>query len=201
MVCLPRNALYAKTLGRLWRDRRGQAIAEFALSLPFLILISVGTFALGVVIDRHLTVTQLVRNAGNMYARGVDFTLVQNKELLLKAADGMEMTVDGGQGVIYLSTVILSQEGDNQGDPVVSERIVIANAGLHDSAVAMPATVLPNGEVVDYDNDANAVASLPPGVELFGNERIYVAETFHDPRNLAFEGIFVPQGLYSAAFF
>ena len=201
MVCLPRNALYAKTLGRLWRDRRGQAIAEFALSLPFLILISVGTFALGVVIDRHLTVTQLVRNAGNMYARGVDFTLVQNKELLLKAADGMEMTVDGGQGVIYLSTVILSQEGDNEGDPVVSERIVISNAGLHDSAVAMPTTILPNGEVVDYDNDANAVASLPPGVELFGNERIYVAETFHDPRNLAFEGIFVPQGLYSAAFF
>lgn len=201
MVCLPRNALSANTLGRLWRDRRGQAIAEFALSLPFLILISVGTFALGVVIDRHLTVTQLVRNAGNMYARGVDFTLVQNKELLLKAADGMEMTVDGGQGVIYLSTVILSQEGDNEGDPVVSERIVIANAGLHDSAVAMPTTILPNGEVVNYDNDANAVASLPPGVELFGNERIYVAETFHDPRNLAFEGIFVPQGLYSAAFF
>ena len=201
MVCLPRNALYAKTLGRLWRDRRGQAIAEFALSLPFLILISVGTFALGVVIDRHLTVTQLVRNAGNMYARGVDFTLVQNKELLLKAADGMEMTVDDGQGVIYLSTVILSQEGDNEGDPVVSERIVIANASLHDSAVAMPTTVLPNGEVVDYDNDANAVASLPPGVELFGNERIYVAETFHDPQNLVFEGIFVPQGLYSAAFF
>ena len=201
MVCIPMNALYAKTLGRLWRDRRGQAIAEFALSLPFLILISVGTFALGVVIDRHLTVTQLVRNAGNMYARGVDFTLVQNKELLLKAADGMEMTVAGGQGVIYLSTVILSQEGDNEGDPVVSERIVISNAGLHDSAVAMPTTVLANGEVVDFDNDANAVASLPPGVELFGNERIYVAETFHDPRNLAFEGIFVPQGLYSAAFF
>jgi len=37
--------------------------------------------------------------------------------------------------------------------------------------------------------------------QLLRNERIYVAETFHDPQNLAFEGIFVPQGLYSAAFF
>jgi TadE-like protein len=200
MVCIPRNALYA-TLGRLWRDRHGQAIVEFAIALPFLVMVSIGTFALGVVIDRHLTVTQLVRNAGNMYGRGVDFTLTQNKELLLKAADGMEMTVAGGQGVIYLSTVILSQDGDNEGDPVVSERIVISNASLYDSAVAMPTTILPNGDVVDYDNDPSAVASLPPGVELFNNERIFVAEVFHNPRNLSFEGIFVPTNLYSAAFF
>jgi hypothetical protein len=200
MVCIPRNALYAMP-GRLWCDRRGQAIVEFAISLPFLVLISVGTFALGVVIDRHLTVTQLVRNAGNMYGRGVDFTLTQNKELLLRAADGMEMTVAGGQGVIYLSTVILSQEGDNTGEAVVSERIVISNANLHDSAIAMPTSVLANGEVVDYDNDGNALATLPPGVTLFNNERIFVAEVFHNPQNLAFEGIFVPDGLYSAAFF
>ena len=201
MSWLPIWAFCLRKLHKLGRDRRGQAIAEFAISLPFLILISVGTFALGIVIDRHLTVTQLVRNAGNMYARGVDFTLPQNKALLLQAADGMQMTVDGGQGVIYLSTVVVAQDGDNLGKPVVSERIVIANAGFDDSEIAMPASILPNGEVLGYEDDPQAVASLPPGVTLSGNERVFVAEVFHNPQNLGFEGIFVPQGLYSAAYF
>jgi hypothetical protein len=190
-----------KRLRALRADRTAQAISEFAICLPFLILISVGTFALGVVIDRHLTVTQLVRNAGNMYARGVDFTLPQNKELILRAADGMEMTVGGGQGVIYLSTVIVAATGDNLGYAVVSERIVIANAGMANSHISMPATILPNGEVLDYDNDPQARATLPPDVTLVNNERVYVAEVFHNPSNLSFEGIFVPQGLYSTAFF
>ncbi len=193
--------IWLARLRELPADRKAQAIGEFAICLPFLVLISVGTFALGVVIDRHLTVTQLVRNAGNMYARGVDFTLQQNKQLILQAADGMQMTVAGGQGVIYLSTVIVAQTGDNLGLPVVSERIVIANASMAQSKVGMPAAVLSNGEVVDYDNDPQARATLPAGVTLANNERVYVAEVFHNPVNLSFEGIFVPQGLYSVAFF
>ena len=103
---------------RARRHNAGDALVEFAISLPFLVMMAIGTFAVGVNVDRHLTVSQLIRNAGNMYGRGVDFSLSQNQDLLLQAATGMQMTTTGGLGVIYLSTVVLADSGQNLGLPV-----------------------------------------------------------------------------------
>jgi hypothetical protein len=189
-------------------NTQGSSILEFAISLPFLVLMSVGAFAMGLSIDRHLTVTQLVRHAGNMYGRGVDFSQTQNQQLLLQAATGMNMSLNGGQGVVYLSTVVLAPPngpGENRPNanlPVVAHRITIGNVNLPNSNIAMPTGVASNGEVAGYDDDnLSARATLPAGLTLVQGERFYFAEVFHTPTDIGFPGIFAPELLYSRAVF
>ena len=63
------------------RNQRGQIIMEFAFAFPFLMVVLLGTFVVGLMLDRQLTVSQLVRNAGNMYARNFDFEPDANKQV------------------------------------------------------------------------------------------------------------------------
>jgi hypothetical protein len=81
---------------RLLGDRRGQSVVEFAIAMPFLVLMSVGTFAVGMILDRHLTLGQVVRNGGNMYARGIDFSINQNKQFIIDAGTGLDLHLLGG---------------------------------------------------------------------------------------------------------
>jgi hypothetical protein len=190
------------------RRSRGNAIIEFAISLPFLVLLSVGVFATGVMLDRHLTVAQLVRHAGNMYGRGIDFSQDRNKQLLLQAATGMNVTVNSGEAVIYLTMVTRARPngaGENRPNAnlaVIAHRIVIGNGSLAPSSIGMPVDIQPDGEVNRYDNDnISARATLPAGLTLAVDEKIYIAEVFHTPVDLGFSGIFAPRLLYSRAMF
>jgi len=186
---------------RAGNRRHGQALTEFAIALPFLIFMTVGTFAIGVNVDRQLTVTQLVRNAGNMYARGIDFSVEGNKELLLKAAGGLQMTTTGGKGVIYLSTIIVPSTGENADIAVVAHRIVIGNSSLRTSDTGTPGAIESDGDVTDYVNAVSARATVPSGIEMVAGDRLFVAEVFHTPEDLLFPGLFNPEGLYSRAAF
>ncbi len=186
------------------RPRRGQSMVEFAISLPFLSMLTIGTFALGVVVDRHLTVTQLVRNAGNMYGRGIDFSQISNQTVLLQSATGMGMTRTGGNGALYLSTVVQATPGTtkrNTGMAVVSHRIKMGNTGMAVSSVGMPYSIKTNGTVNNYEDDPTARATLPSGVTVGPNEKLFMAEVFHDPKELKFGGFFAPSRLYSRAIF
>lgn len=182
----------------------GQSALEFALSLPFLVLIVVGTFAVGMLMDRHVTVTQLARNAGNMYARGIDFESAQNKQVLLRAAGGMGMTPTAGDGVIYLSLVIMAPPGSgvNENQTVIAQRFQIGDPSIHASKVGMP-PFQSNGSVPNYFNDPDAVGSLPAGITnvMLPSDRIFVTEVFHHPRMLLFPGIVAPETMSTIAFF
>ena len=182
----------------------GQSALEFALSLPFLVAIVVGTFAVGMLLDRHMTVTQLARNAGNMYARGIDFASTQNQEVLLRAASSMGMTPTGGDGVVYLSLVIMAPpgSGNNENLTVVAQRFQIGNPSISPSQVGAP-PFLPNGSVPDYLNDPNAVATLPAGITsvMLASDRIFVSEVAHHPRQILFPGIVAPDTMSTIAYF
>jgi len=190
------------------RSNRGNAVVEFAVTLPFLVLISVGVFAIGVILDRHQTVAQVVRHAGNMYGRGIDFTQERNKNLLLQAATGMEITTNGGRGAIYLSMVVksppngLGENRSNANRAVVAHRVVIGKASVANSYIGMPSGVQSSGEVTDAEGEnISARATLPPGLTLDPDERLFIAEVFHTPLDLGFTGIFAPRMLYSRAMF
>ena len=192
-------------------DCRGQALLEFALLLPLLALLSFGSITVGMIIDRYMAVRQLVRDAGNMYARNVDFSLVQNKQVLLLAATDMRITTTGGQGVIYLSQVVKAPTGtSNAGKLVIAQRFVIGNSSIAQSAIGTPLSSIwpdrtnpqPNGDVHDYNNQPSAVATLPAVMSTITvNERIFVAEVFHPPTDLVFPGFFQPNLLYARAYF
>jgi len=88
---------------RFFQDERAQSIVEFAVALPFLVLMSVGTFAVGMILDRHLTLGQVVRNGGNMYARGIDFSIEQNKRFIMDAGTGLDLQLTGGKSAVWFT--------------------------------------------------------------------------------------------------
>lgn len=203
----------ARLARRLSRDRRGQSVVEFAVALPFLVLMAVGTFAVGMVIDRHLTLGQLVRNAGNMFARGISFTSNQNKQFLVDAATGMGMTLDAGKAVVYLSLLqkipATANCGGgagscaNAGEIVIAQRFTVGNTSIDDSRFGMPQNIGADGNHVDFFDDTDAVATVPASLSgvMVDNEILYAVEAFHEPTTLAFPGIFAPDLMYSRAFF
>ena len=183
---------------------RGQIILEFAFSFPFVLLMLVGTFAIGMMLDRQLTVTQLARNAGNMYARGFDFEPNSNKEVLLRAATGLGITLNGGKGVVYLSTIRVAPigSGANEGQPVLIERFVIGAPATLASSVGMP-PALADGTVPDYYNEPTALATIPSTLAagLLPGDRLFVAEVFHEASELTFPGIVSPDLMRARFFF
>lgn len=184
------------------RRRGGQALIEFALTLPILILFAFGTLSASQLLERYLTVLQLVRNAGNMYSRSVDFSIIQNRQLLLTASNGLSMTLNGGDGIVYLSRVEVADSGSNSGFPVVTNRISIGNAALVLSRIAMPATVLPNGDVVDYENDPLARAAIASSLTLVGTDVAYVVEAYHTPTDIPMvDAFFGQQRLTATAYY
>jgi hypothetical protein len=202
-----------KLARRVSNDERGQSVVEFAVALPFLVLMAVGTFAVGMVIDRHLTMGQLVRNAGNMFARGISFTSDQNRQFLVSAASGMGMTLNGGQSVVYMSLLQkIPANADcgggagscnNAGEIVIAQRFTVGNTGIDVSKFGMPANIASDGNHVDFFDDPDAIATVPSALSsiMAPNEILYAVEAYHVPATLAFQGIFAPNVMYARAFF
>ena len=84
---------------------RGSALVEFMLcSLVWLPLL-LGTAVIGLNLIRAIQVTQVCRDAGHMYSYGVDFSQSTNQNLLLRLAQGLNITANAGNGVVILSRV------------------------------------------------------------------------------------------------
>jgi hypothetical protein len=193
-------------------SRRGNAVVEFAVSLPFLIALALGCFTAAVNIDRFLVMLQVTRSISHMHLRSADFNVTGIRNKVLQEAGAMQITENGGPGVIYLSRVVLADSGSNAGQPCVSQRIRLGNSSFADSRIAMPTTICsagscqpgsPDGTVVNYQNDANAVASLPTGLTVTSARSVYVAEIFHAPTDLqsVFAGYFPLGTLYTRFFY
>lgn len=151
------------------RDPRcGQSVVEFAVALPFLVLLTVGSFAVGIMLDQHLTVGQVVRNGGNMYARGIDFATNQNKQLIIDAATGLDLELESGRTVVYFSKLTrvpedaLCDSGTglrdclNQGEVVIAERFRIGAAAPPTAAVGSPMAskiAMPGDNFIDAQGD------------------------------------------------
>lgn len=184
--------------GRL-RPRAGQALVEFALCLPILLLIAFGTLSVSQLLERYLTVLQLVRNAGNMYSRSVDFSLLQNRQLLLTSSNGLSMTLDGGDGVVYMTTVEIAEAGSNSGFPVVTNRIAIGNTSIAASRIATPTTVLASGEVLNFEDDPSARATVASTLTLVSGDLAYAVEVYHMPTDIPMVSSFFGQQRMTAA--
>lgn len=196
------NRLFARRMRNrvrgLPRLADANAMIEFAVALPLLLMLVLGVLTAGVALDRYITVIQLGRNAASMFARDMDFSVDKNKDLLLKAAGGMSMTRSGGRGVIYLTRVTKAPAGTaNAGQLVIAERYVIGNASLASSSIGQPAAQiwpdptkpLPNGDVKDRNEEPSAVGTVPPAfASMAESDSIYVAEVYHDPDDLLFAG-------------
>jgi len=150
------------------RSERGVAYIEFALSLLVLIPLLLGVIGLGLSMHRQLQTVQLARDADHMYARGIDFTLLGNQQVLVAIAGslGLSTTLGSGNAVVILSTVryvdvsACAQAGkvDSNGNPsgctnyqqwVIAERLVTGNNTLFTSRLGTPSSsiITSNGTI------------------------------------------------------
>lgn len=175
---------------------RGNAILEFAICLPVLVVALLTVITGGLWFDRYMSVLQLGRNGAAMFSRGMDFTTAANQDLLLIAASDLGIGKTSGDGVVYLSRIVLGPPGSaNDGQLVVAERFVIGDSTFKSSIIATPSGTIwpnpdfpsPNGDVKDYQEEASAVATAPSSLATLPlGESMYIAEVYHDAKDLNF---------------
>ncbi len=175
------------------RRQAGNAMIEFALVSVFLTPVLLGTVSLGLNLSRTIQVTQVVRDAGHMYARYVDFSLTGNQQLLVRIAQGLGMTQTGGTGVVILSKVTYIGDADctgagltlaqctNRGQYVIMNRIVIGNSAFRSSPLGTPSSggMQANGDIIDIYRDTSArAANFGNILVLQSGQFAFVAEGF-----------------------
>jgi hypothetical protein len=194
---------------------------EFAISLPFLVAMVVGTFAVGLMFDRSLTQGQLARNAANMFARGIRFNTTANKQLLANAATGMNLQVNGtGDTVVYLTALTRVPSNANclvsgntvpcanRGLVVIAQRFIVGNTSIGASVFGDPGSVNidSEGNVANYEQQTYARATVPTSISDTTNgigegEFIYAADTHHNPTLIKFPGIVAPDKMHTWAYY
>ncbi len=144
--------------------RRGGALVEFALSLLVLVPLMLGVIGLGLNMLLEMQTVQVARDAGHMFARDIDFTLLGNQQLLAAIAGPLNLTAGSGvAGVTTGSSVVILSEVrymdvsacalagfttigsggtptgcTNYGNWVFAQRLVVGNNSLRTSNLGTP---------------------------------------------------------------
>ncbi len=197
------------------KRRRGGELIEFALVSTILLPLLCGTVVVGMNLNRSIQVAQVSRDAGHMYSRNVDFSDPANKRIIERLAEGLGITVSGGQGVVILSTVMFVGEAQcaaaglaasactNLNQPVITNRIVIGNASLRASAFGTPSPDLisSTGNVSNYLTNTTARASgFQSVLPMQAGDVAYVSEVYVSSSDYGLPG-YESTGVYCRTIF
>ena len=187
-------------------NERGTALLEFAFAMVFFwIPLFLGATTIGFNLIRAIQVVQVCRDAGHMYASGIDFSQSTYQNLLADLAIGLNMTATGGNGVVVLSTVMYvdstactaggysanSTSCPNLNYIVFTRQIVVGNSSLHTSNLGTPNSAdmdsSGNISVSGYLTDtSNRVANFSNIIPLTTGQFAYVSEMFVQSPDLTF---------------
>jgi hypothetical protein len=186
------------------KGKRGSTLIEFALAGSFIFVpLLVGTVAVGMSMVRSFEATALNRDAGHLFASGVDFSQTANQNLLVNIAGDLGtnpgFTPTGGNGVVILSEIV----GTGVNQAVIAKQLVIGNASLRASSFGTPNPSLMNsdGSVSNTsDPSANADAFTPAIMQMAQGQIAYVAETYFSTSDYNLAGL-LPNGIHVWAVF
>ena len=68
-----------RSVKKLWRDRRGQALVELALALPLLLLVLMGTMECGRIFHAYLVITNASREGARAGVTGAPDSEIREK--------------------------------------------------------------------------------------------------------------------------
>lgn len=184
--------------------KRGSAIIEFVLAAALIYTpLILGTIVIGMNLIRAIQVTQLNRDAGHMFARGVDFTLAANQQILQHLAGGLDLT-PGGKSVVILSQIVKVDCGScaNKNVAVFMRQIVLGNSALRASRFGTPPTIS-GGTVENYDSNlaARTVNFDPAVMPMQTGEMAYVAEAYYRSSELDLPGFMTSTGVSARGIF
>lgn len=201
---------------RRQKAQKGNTVVEFALVSTFLVPLLLGTFVVGMNLTRSIQATQITRDAGHMYAMGIDFSQNANKDVLVRLAIGMNMTRTGGTGVIILSKIMKVYQSDcdaasltsvqctNLNQNVVTNRLVIGNSATRASDFGTPNASLidSQGNVSNYLRDTSARANNFSSVlALNAGEIAFLSEAYFASLDLDFQSYQTGTGIYARSIF
>lgn len=189
-----------------YSSRRGATIVEFVLSVALIFVpLILGTIVIGMNIIRTIQVTQLARDAGHMFARGVDFSTAANRGILTLLAGGLDLGPDG-KSVLYLSS-ILKVPADcgcaNANKAVFTRQIRLGNTSLKNSAYGTPAVNADGTLTVSYYSSPSARAAAFDGtvMAMDSGEVAYVSESFYRSAELDMAGFMTGTGVAAKGIF
>jgi hypothetical protein len=163
------------------KSESGASSVEFAFIVLTLVPLLLGAGVVGVNLIRTLQTEQLARDAGHMFARGVDFSATGNQQILANIGSSVNMSTTAGSGnaVVILSALTYVDKStcgvghsvDASGNPsgctnigkwVFTRRLTVGNSGIHASSMGTPTgvTISPSGYIsaTDYCTKPGAVA-------------------------------------------
>ncbi len=197
------------------RGQRGNELIEFALVASFLLPLLFGTVVVGLNLSRSIQVTQVSRDAGHMYSRGVDFSDAGNKALIERLAQGLNIRVTGGTGVVILSTIMFVGDAQctaaglsgtactNRYFPVITNRLVIGNSSARASSFGTPnsSLIAADGDVSNYlTNTSTRADGFGSVLSLQAGETAYVSEVYVPSSDFGLPG-YETTGVYSRTVF
>jgi hypothetical protein len=204
------------------RRRRGAASGvtsiEFVLVASFYFIpMILGTMGIGFNLVRAMQAIEITRDAGHMYAKGVDFSQQANQNLVVNQM-GAPLNLQGnggnvtggtaGSGVIILSTMTYVGTAQctscaNLNHYVVSRRIVIGNNTLYTSGYGSGMTIdATSGDVQNYTTDTHARAdTFASLLSLTGGQTAYFVESDFVAPGLSIPGLTSQMGTYNYAIF
>lgn len=168
------------------RRQRGQEIVEFAFVALLFVPMFLGMFVTGMNLIMSIQANNMVRNLGDMYIHGADFSTYAYQQLAQRMGTGLNLqmpsfsgnlqsnTAAAGNGIIRITEVMyIGKTTDpncvaagagsctNHDSFVFIQRIVFGNstlAGQYPSSMGDPsgATISMQGSVSNYVTDTNA---------------------------------------------
>jgi hypothetical protein len=174
-----------------------------------------GTMVVGFNLIRSIQVNQVNRDAGHMYARGVDFSSDTNglvdRSILYQMAPKLQVTTSSGVEVLILSSIqyigsTTCTSCANLNHAVFTQQITLGNSALHASNFGtVSATSMASdgsGNVKSPTTDttvrADAILNILPMVD---GQIAFVSETFYNSTDLAIPGYMSTSGVYARAIF
>ena len=192
---------------RAKRRSRGQALAEFGVTISLLLVVLLGIFQVSYLIYQQYVALNLAREGANLILRDTSTRSFDDTFSAIRSAVADPQFADTR---LILSVVQLGTDpGPNEGNPIIMNR--------HAWGMSTGASVLgdppsdsyydpavdaadKNYAAKDPKNDQRIQAKLPNGLQLVARQSVYVAEIYRKRRDIMpLAG--VPDSLYSVAFF
>lgn len=130
---------------RALRNDRGNALVEFTLLLPLLLLVILGCSEICLLLERQVRLIHLSREAASVYSRGA---VAEQTLQGIRQAEG-DLGLDGESGEVILSRI----SRDATGNPVITERLTMGRldepSEVGDASGGVPAPAhVPNGRAI-----------------------------------------------------
>lgn len=199
------------------RAEAGSTLVEFVLvTALFIVPLLLGTIAVGLDLIRSIQATQVNRDVGRMFSRGVDFSQPENINLIGYLANntpGVPLPADGNKVVILSSIMYLDTANtcncNNRGHAIFTSRVVLGNSSLQASRFGSPpsASMDAHGVIKDPYNDTTVrvdsfLAIMPTTPPMNDKEMAFLAETYYSPSLVwTIPGIVKSNGVFARGVF